>query len=168
MKDIIKKTANIAFWILLFLTITIGISVFKASDLKPSVSLNGMEQTNGEKFDSQNRVSVVYFWATWCGVCSTNVPLVQWYSSLLEKSDRFSFVSVEEGEDALKLSNYIRERDIRFKVIPGNSKFLNEWKVNAFPAFFILDRNGVIRFADTGIMNPLSLFLRIWISSFFF
>ncbi|PJZ53687.1 redoxin family protein [Leptospira adleri] len=168
MKEILKKTANIALWLTLFLTITIGISVFKASDLKPSVSLNGMTQTNGERFDSQNRVSVVYFWATWCGVCSTNLPLVQWYSDLLEKSDRFSFVSVEEGDDALKLSKYIEERDVRFKVVSGNSKFLNEWKVNAFPAFFILDRNGVIRFADTGIMNPLSLFLRIWISSFFF
>ncbi|AOP32785.1 thiol-disulfide isomerase [Leptospira tipperaryensis] len=168
MKEILKKTANIALWVVLFLAITIGISIFKASDLKPSVSLNGSTQTNGVKFDSQGRVSIVYFWATWCGVCSTNLPLVRWYSDRLENSDRFSFVSVEEGDNAEKLSNYIRERDVKFNVISGNSKLLNEWKVNAFPAFFILDRNGVIRFADSGMMNPLSLFLRIWISYFFF
>ncbi|MBM9500052.1 redoxin family protein [Leptospira sp. 201903071] len=168
MKEIFKKTANIALWVVLFLIITIGLSIFKASDLKPSLSLNGMTQTDGQKFDSQNRVSVVYFWATWCGVCSTNLPLVQWYSNLLKNSDRFSFVSVEEGEDALKLAKYIQEREVKFNVVTGNSKFLNEWKVNAYPAFFILDRNGVIRFADSGIMNPLSLFLRIWISFLFF
>ncbi|MBM9578193.1 redoxin family protein [Leptospira sp. 201903070] len=168
MREIFKKTANIALWVILFLMITIGLSIFKASDLKPSVSLNGMTQVDGVKFDSRNRVSVVYFWATWCGVCSTNLPLVQWYSNLLKNSDRFSFVSVEEGENPLKLTAYIQEREVKFDVVTGNSKFLNEWKVNAFPAFFILDRNGVVRFADSGMMNPLSLFLRIWISYFFF
>ncbi|XDD50589.1 TlpA family protein disulfide reductase [Leptospira sp. WS92.C1] len=168
MKEVLKKGTNIGLWILLFLTITISISIFRASDLKPSVFLSGMNLTEGEKYDSKNRVSIVYFWATWCGVCSTNLPLVRWYADGLENSSRFSFVTVEEGENFSELSDYIRKHQLKFAVIPGNSQLLKEWKVGGFPSFFILDKSGTIRFADSGMMNPLSFLLRIWIVYFFF
>lgn len=168
MKEVFKKAGTAVFWIVLFLSITIALSIFKASDLKPSIPLNGMSSFNGEKYESKNRVNVVYFWATWCGVCSTNLPLIKWYSERLENSSRFSFVSVEEGENFNELEEYIREKNLDFKVIPANRSFLKEWKVNAYPSFVILDRSGTIRFADSGMMNPISFFLRIWIAYFFF
>ncbi|TGL80853.1 TlpA family protein disulfide reductase, partial [Leptospira yasudae] len=86
----------------------------------------------------------------------------------LEQSSRFSFVSLEEGENPAELERYVREREVNFKVVPANPLLLKEWKVNAYPSFVVLDRSGVIRFADTGMMNPLSFFLRIWIAYFFF
>ncbi|EQA53746.1 TlpA family protein disulfide reductase [Leptospira kmetyi] len=168
MKEIYKKSGTVALWIVLFLSITIALSVFKASDLKPTIPLNGMKLFQGETYQSTNKIEVVYFWATWCGVCSTNLPLVKWYSERLENSSRFSFVSVEEGENLVELERYIREKNLNFKVVPANQLFLQEWKVNAYPSFVILDRNGTIRFADSGMMNPISFFLRIWITHFFF
>ncbi|AYV56333.1 TlpA family protein disulfide reductase [Leptospira kmetyi] len=168
MKEIYKKSGTVALWIVLFLSITIALSVFKASDLKPTIPLNGMKLFQGETYQSTNKIEVVYFWATWCGVCSTNLPLVKWYSERLENSSRFSFVSVEEGENLVELERYIREKNLNFKVVPANQLFLKEWKVNAYPSFVILDRNGTIRFADSGMMNPISFFLRIWITHFFF
>ncbi|PJZ42089.1 thiol-disulfide isomerase [Leptospira kmetyi] len=168
MKEIYKKSGTVALWIVLFLSITIALSVFKASDLKPTIPLNGMKLFQGETYQSTNKIEVVYFWATWCGVCSTNLPLVKWYSEGLENSSRFSFVSVEEGENLVELERYIREKNLNFKVVPANQLFLKEWKVNAYPSFVILDRNGTIRFADSGMMNPISFFLRIWITHFFF
>ncbi|EMO62605.1 thioredoxin-like domain protein [Leptospira borgpetersenii serovar Pomona str. 200901868] len=167
MKEILKKSGNVALWILLFLTITIVLSIFKASDVKPSISIDGMKSFEGERYDSKGRVTVVYFWATWCGVCSFHLPLIKWYSHQLENSFRFSFVSVEEGENLEELNQYIREKDLRFKVIPANISLLKEWKINSYPSFVILDRFGKVRFMDSGMMNPLSFFLRIWIVSFF-
>ncbi|ALO26113.1 TlpA family protein disulfide reductase [Leptospira borgpetersenii] len=167
MKEILKKSGNVTLWILLFLTITIVLSIFKASDVKPSISIDGMKSFEGERYDSKGRVTVVYFWATWCGVCSFHLPLIKWYSHQLENSFRFSFVSVEEGENLEELNQYIREKDLRFKVIPANISLLKEWKINSYPSFVILDRFGKIRFMDSGMMNPLSFFLRIWIVSFF-
>ncbi|EMY77869.1 thioredoxin-like domain protein [Leptospira weilii serovar Ranarum str. ICFT] len=167
MKEILNKSGKVAFWILLFLSITIALSIFKASDLKPSVSLNGMKSFDGIRYDSENQVTVVYFWATWCGVCSVNLPLIKWYSHQLENSSRFSFVSVEEGENSEELNRYVKEKDLRFKIIPANVSFLKEWRINSYPSFVILDRSGVIRFADSGMMNPFSFFLRIWIAYFF-
>lgn len=168
MKEIYKKSGTVALWIVLFLSITIALSVFKASDLKPTIPLNGMKLFQGETYQATNKIEVVYFWATWCGVCSTNLPLVKWYSERLENNSRFSFVSVEEGENLVELERYIREKNLNFKVVPANQLFLKEWKVNAYPSFVILDRNGTIRFADSGMMNPISFFLRIWITHFFF
>lgn len=168
MREFFKKSRGVALWILLFLTITIVLSIFKASDLKPSVSINGMKSFEGERFDSKERVTVVYFWATWCGVCSMNLPLVEWYSRRLENSFRFSFVSVEEGENLEELNRYVQERDVRFKIISAHPALLKEWKVNAYPSFAILDRSGKIRFMDSGMMNPLSFFLRIWVAYFSF
>ncbi|EMF80366.1 thioredoxin-like domain protein [Leptospira weilii serovar Topaz str. LT2116] len=168
MKEILKKGAVAALWISLFLTVTIVISIFKASDLRPSQSLNGLNFVDGGKYDSEKKVVVAYFWATWCGVCSANLPLIKWYADRLEGSFRFSFVTVEEGEDSKELDRYIREHDLKFKIIPANPYLLKEWKVNAYPSFAILDKTGTIRFADSGIMNPLSFFLRIWVAYFFF
>ncbi|WP_000452187.1 TlpA family protein disulfide reductase, partial [Leptospira interrogans] len=80
---IFKKSYNVLFWVLLFLGITISLSFFKASDLKPSISLNEMKTFEGANYDSKNQITVVYFWATWCGVCSANLPLIKFYSQLL-------------------------------------------------------------------------------------
>ncbi|EMI71651.1 TlpA family protein disulfide reductase [Leptospira noguchii] len=167
MKSVFKKIYNVSFWILLFLVITISLSFFKASDLKPSISLNEMKTFEGTNYDSKDQITVVYFWATWCGVCSTNLPLVKWYSHLLENSSRFSFISVEEGENLKELNQYIIENNLKFKVIPANVSFLKEWKIDSYPSFVILDRSGRVRFADSGMMNPFSFFLRIWIVYFF-
>ncbi|EMJ94409.1 thioredoxin-like domain-containing protein [Leptospira alstonii] len=167
MKEILKKSGKIALWVFLFLAVTISLSIFKASDIKPGISLDTLRGSAIRGcFDCKPKVTVVYFWATWCGVCSTNLPLVKWYSHQLENSSRFSFVSVEEGESEEQLNRYVREKDLQFKIIRANVSFLKEWKVNSYPSFVILDRSGRIRFADSGMMNPFSFFLRIWIAYF--
>ncbi|TGK32673.1 TlpA family protein disulfide reductase [Leptospira gomenensis] len=167
MQEILKKTGSVLVWILLFLGITISLSIFKASDLRPGLSLETLRPYQGEKFESENKVSIVYFWATWCGVCSTNLPLVKWYADLLEDSQRFRFVSVEEGENPEELKRYVQERNLRFDVLVADASLLREWKVGGYPSFFVLDRTGKIRFADSGMMNPISFFFRIWITSLF-
>ncbi|WP_010571052.1 TlpA family protein disulfide reductase [Leptospira broomii] len=155
--------------LMLLLFATFFLAWFRALDTKPVLSLEGMEFRipEGKKAETKGKTTVVYFWATWCGVCTTNLPLVKWYASLLKERSGFTFLSVEEGENPIALNEYIQKKSIDFPVIPGNPILLRDWSIGGYPSFYILDGNGNVRFAESGIMSPFGIFLRlIWAKIF--
>lgn len=149
----------------LLLSATFFLAWFRALDTEPVVSLDGKEFRIpiGEKANIKGKTTVVYFWATWCGVCNTNLPLVKWYASTLKDENHFAFISVEEGENSSALKDYLEKQAVDFPVIVGNPMLLRDWGIRGYPSFYILDGEGKVRFAESGIMSPLGMFLRlIW------
>ncbi|TGK07585.1 TlpA family protein disulfide reductase [Leptospira semungkisensis] len=147
----------------LLLAATFFLAWFRALDTEPVLSLDGKEFRTpvGEKASIKGKTTVVYFWATWCGVCNTNLPLVKWYASTLKEQSRFAFISVEEGDSEVALKNYLEKQNIDFPVIVGNPMLLRDWGIRGYPSFYILDGEGRVRFAESGIMSPFGMFLRL-------
>ncbi|TGK17862.1 TlpA family protein disulfide reductase [Leptospira fluminis] len=155
--------------LVLLLAATFFLAWFRAVDTKPVLSLDGMEFRNlsGKKAELQGKTTVVYFWATWCEVCTVNLPVVKWYASILKDRTGFSFLSVEEGENQAALNDYIRTKGVDFPVIQGNPMLLRDWRIGGYPSFYILDGGGNVRFAESGIMSPFGMFLRlVWAKIF--
>ena len=156
-------------FILAFLAVSFAIAKFRGSDHGQAPSWSGYQLVNGASAANiaDNKSAVVYFWATWCGVCKTNLPLVKWYASLLEDSQNIVFFSVEEGENPAELQQYLKDNNVTFPVVVGNGNTMEDWKVSGYPTFIFVDESGLVRYADSGIVNPVSFALRLLFLRFF-
>lgn len=161
----VRKIIEYSIYVLVILIFTFILSLFNGSGRRFSFNPSAhqlLSTTNiSKEFDSKNKV--VYFWATWCGVCQTNLPLFKASYSLLGASKNIEFISIEEGSGTPEhVKKYIDKYEISFPTFFGDPKLLEENKISAYPTTLFVNSKNEVKFIDTGIMNPLSIWIRIF------
>ena len=53
-------------------------------------------------------------------------------------------LGINIGEDAETVSNFVGDQQMSYPVLLGDDKVLSDYKINAVPAFFIIDKKGNI------------------------
>jgi thiol-disulfide isomerase/thioredoxin len=174
LKPSFKKQALQYFYLFLgFIIISLGLGFFRGSDhgSVPSLAnvnlIGSYSGKNGEEFIIAGQPSIYYFWATWCSACKANDPFLKVsLSPLSEKS--INFLSFEEGNNTeQELNSYLSEKNIEYPVAMGSPELLRNFQVQAYPTTIFADDSGKIRFVDTGIMNPFSFWLRVYLLKLF-
>jgi thiol-disulfide isomerase/thioredoxin len=96
--------------------------------------------------DLKGKVVLIDFWATWCGPCKAEMPNLK---KLYEKhnKDGFEIVGVSLDDTEKPLKEYVKENMIPWSQVVGEtaSKFADRWGIEAIPAMFVVDRNGILR-----------------------
>jgi len=100
--------------------------------------------------DSRGKVTLVVFWASWCGPCIADLPHEK---SLLKKFEGLPFTIIGVNgdanlDDALLVS---ARKEIPFRsfrnATNGKAETITDaWDVNAWPTVYLLDSTGKIRY----------------------
>ncbi len=98
----------------------------------------------------KGQVVLINFWATWCGPCRKEMPLLEQiqkkYASL-----GFTMLGVNVEEDTTMMDTFLKDVPVTFPILldPANgvSKLYN---VSAMPSTVIVDRKGNIRYIHQG------------------
>jgi peroxiredoxin len=101
------------------------------------------------------KVVLVDFWATWCSVCERDTDYVQ---SMLDTFDdgRFVLLEVSGDEDETKWRNYVSSKRLHGVQTHDDQKAMSElFHVSAFPTYFVIDGDGVVRLRAVGIEADL-------------
>lgn len=153
-----------AIFLLLALIITAVVDVWRGKDF-PKENLPALVGTtiSGEAVDlaelSKDQAVVVYFWATWCPVCSFVSPAVD------TLSEYYPVVSValSSGED-LRVKKYLQHHEYDFAVINDeNYKIGSEWKVKVTPTILII-KDGEVKWLTTGFTSLPGIWWRLMLS----
>jgi thiol-disulfide isomerase/thioredoxin len=109
------------------------------------------EDLDGQKIklsDYRGKVLVLSFWATWCGPCMQMVPHERKLVERL-KGKPFVLLGVNGDEDRAKLKPVLLKEQITWRSFwngGADGPISTAWNARGWPAVFVLDPQGVIRF----------------------
>ena len=109
--------------------------------------------------DYRGKVVLLLFSGEWCGICRSQYP----YERLLQELYRgwpFAIVSVESGTDAAAAKRANSEQGLAFRSwwngeARADNTIASSWNVVGWPAAYLIDAQGVIRFVDLRDENLL-------------
>ncbi len=102
--------------------------------------------------DLRGHPVIVNFWATWCGPCRLEMPLLQKYADRYPQD--LHILAVNDGEPITHIQKFVDELSLKFDVLQDPAeKATNLFRVSDFPTTYFLDSDGNIRFKHIGTLN---------------
>ena len=98
--------------------------------------------------DLRGKVVLIDYWATWCGPCKMISPFI---AELKEKFSDKDFVVIGiSNEKKETIEKYISENGEHYDLSYGDMEFGMIYGVEAFPSFYLFDKEGKLRYAHKG------------------
>ena len=116
----------------------------------PDFALKSSSGENLRLSEYRGDVVMVNFWATWCGPCRQEMPLLDEMFSKYERVG-FSLLGVNIDENSSKAMNMVSELGVSFPVLFDTRKEVSKlYEVDAMPVTVLIDREGTVRYVHHG------------------
>src|SRR5580658_9384323 len=116
----------------------------------PAFTLTAVTGEQSGLSQYKGQVVMVNFWATWCGPCQQEMPLLdQMYKKY--KPAGFTLIGVNVDKEAPPVKQLLERKPVSFPVLldPAN-QVSKAYHVDEMPSSVIIDRKGQIRFVHRG------------------
>jgi len=116
----------------------------------PDFALKSSSGENLRLSEYRGDVVMVNFWATWCGPCRQEMPLLDELYSRYERVG-FSLLGVNIDDDSRKAMSMVSELGVSFPVLFDARKEVSKlYEVDAMPVTVLIDREGIVRYVHHG------------------
>ncbi|TNE45181.1 MAG: TlpA family protein disulfide reductase [Deltaproteobacteria bacterium] len=112
----------------------------------------------------KGRRVVLYFWATWCGVCKANIPMLKVLASSYKNNPVLLSV-VQDGHNVREIRKILKAKGINYPILRGTGSMVKSYKVSQFPTTYFIDKKGRISSKDTGYITPIGFWWRGLVST---
>ena len=116
----------------------------------PDFALKSASGKNLRLSEYRGDVVMINFWATWCGPCRQEMPLLD---DLYTRYERVGFrlLGVNIDDDARRAMQMVEELGVSFPVLFDESKDVSRlYQVEAMPVTVLVDRTGTVRHVHHG------------------
>jgi peroxiredoxin len=116
----------------------------------PNFTLKSNSGKNLKLSELRGQVVLLNFWASWCGPCRTEMPLLVKIHDKY-KGMGFTVLGVNVEEDSTPAISIIKKTKIGFPVLFDNTNSVSKlYNVSAMPSTVIIDRDGNMRYLHEG------------------
>ena len=125
-------------------------AVAAEGDPAPDFTLKSLSGGNIKLSELRGTVVLLNFWASWCGPCRTEMPLLdELYQEYRDYGFTILGVNLDENRDQANL--LLDKIPVSFPVLfdPANSTS-ETYQVDAMPTTVLIDRNGKVRYHHRG------------------
>ncbi len=99
--------------------------------------------------DYKGKVIVANFWATWCGPCREEMPMLE-RAMLKYKDDKdVVFLAINTDEDRNYVDPYVKGQKVKLPVVYANDLDVL-YRINSIPTTMVFNREGQISYRQSG------------------
>ncbi|HKK55621.1 TlpA disulfide reductase family protein [Marinobacter sp.] len=144
---------SLIFRIVLLLSLVLGAAVVPAKEISEPAADFTLKSRQGENLRLENfrgQVVMLNFWASWCGPCRQEMPLMD---DLYEQYKDLGFTVLAVNVDANReeAHRFLNSVPVSFPILYDPESRVSElYRVQAMPTTIMIDRNGTARFIHYG------------------
>mgnify|MGYP001821938096 CR=1 FL=1 len=165
----LKQHKSLLFNALIFVAAIIAISAFQARNMLSASdgmapALNG-PLLRGGSYDiaaAGNRPVLVYFFAPWCKFCAASSDNLTRLRRLRDDESLAILAVALDWQNVDEVRDYADRHEIDLPVVLGDSRIAQDWRVYAFPTYYVLDSDKRIHRRDLGYSTQFGLWWRTW------
>jgi peroxiredoxin len=116
----------------------------------PDFTLKSNSGKNIKLSELRGQVVMINFWASWCGPCRQEMPLLNQLYQRYEPMG-FTLLGVNVEEDSAAADKVLKEIPVDFPVLYDNRNQVSDtYQVRAMPSTILIDRDGKVRYLHKG------------------
>ncbi|NNF39801.1 MAG: TlpA family protein disulfide reductase [Woeseiaceae bacterium] len=116
----------------------------------PDFALRSSLGENLRLSEYRGDVVMINFWATWCGPCRQEMPLLDELYSRYQRVG-FNLLGVNIDDDSRRAMAMIKDLGVNFPVLFDADKMVSKlYDVEAMPVTILVDRQGTVRYVHNG------------------
>ncbi|MBQ7924018.1 MAG: redoxin domain-containing protein [Clostridia bacterium] len=112
----------------------------------------------------EKKMVLLNFWATYCGPCASEFPVMNQAYELYKSDVEILAVSSYEPDTQSVVENYKNGKSLTFPMsgVPNSSVITSHFSTSAIPVSVVIDRYGVVSYIHTGSMVALTDFATLF------
>ena len=116
----------------------------------PDFTLASNQGKNIRLAELRGNVVMVNFWASWCGPCRQEMPLLEELYQRYERAG-FTILGVNAEPDPADAAKILKDIPVSFPVLYDTESQVSQlYKVEAMPSTILIDRSGQMRYLHLG------------------
>lgn len=116
----------------------------------PDFTLKSRSGENIKLSELRGQVVMINFWASWCGPCRQEMPLLEQLYQRYQ-SMGFTLLGVNVDEDHTAADKMLGNVTVSFPILfDDQSQVSKQYQVKAMPSTFMVDRDGQVRHLHKG------------------
>jgi thiol-disulfide isomerase/thioredoxin len=122
----------------------------------PEIQLAQLDGTPLRLSDLKGKAVLVNFWATWCGPCRVEMPMLQ--QAYERHPDELVVLGVNAAEPEATVRKNIDELGITFNILlDPESQAVRDYHISGFPTTYLIDKEGMIKVEHIGQLSQAEL-----------
>jgi len=116
----------------------------------PDFTLKSRSGENLKLSELRGEVVMVNFWASWCGPCRQEMPLLDHLYKRYSPMG-FTILGVNVEENSADAEKVLEEIPVSFPILfDSRNQVSKVYDINAMPSTFLVDRDGKLRYLHKG------------------
>jgi len=116
----------------------------------PQLALENVNGKTESLADFNGQVLLLNNWATWCPPCKAEMPTLKKFHDA-HSAEGFTIIAVEAGDGKDEVLQFANSLGLTFPIwLDPDGAALNAFKNGNLPNSYVIDRNGIVRYAWTG------------------
>jgi len=127
-------------------------SLVQLNQTAPEFSFTTSDGKKAKLSDYKGKVILINFFATWCGPCMVEMPLLQteiW--DKLKDNPNFALLSIGRDHSQEEINKFIEKKKFTFPIYADKGKIIYSlFATQYIPRNYLIDKSGKVVYASTG------------------
>ena len=129
-------------------------TLIKVGNVMPAFSTKSLSGNSYSSDLLNGKVILINFWATWCGPCKAELPLLQKNIYDKIKNDNFAVLCISRSEKEEVVKKFIEQFKYTFPVyLDPDAKTYNLFASKYIPRNFVIGKDGKVKWTSTGFKD---------------